>query len=42
MSQFTFTVMGNAVVDGLAHVDDDFLAFHGLTKGDSNILSVGD
>ncbi|PIZ30374.1 MAG: hypothetical protein COY40_04825, partial [Alphaproteobacteria bacterium CG_4_10_14_0_8_um_filter_53_9] len=22
--------------------DDDFLAFHGLTKGDSNILSVGD
>lgn len=37
--QFNFAVLGNAVVDGIAHVDEAVLARFGLHKGDSNTLS---
>ncbi len=36
---YAFAVLGNAVVDGIAHVDDALLANFSLKKGDSNTLS---
>lgn len=36
---YNFAVLGNAVVDGIAHVDQSILARFGLHKGDSNTLS---
>lgn len=36
---FTFAVLGNAVVDAIAHADDTLLARFNLQKGDSNTLS---
>lgn len=36
---YQFAVLGNAVVDGIAHIDDSILAQFGLHKGDSNTLS---
>jgi sugar/nucleoside kinase (ribokinase family) len=38
---YDFSVLGNAVVDGIAHVDDALLAKFNLKKGDSNTLSHG-
>ncbi|RYG59283.1 MAG: adenosine kinase [Alphaproteobacteria bacterium] len=38
-SNYAFAVLGNAVVDGIAHVDDALLARFSLKKGDSNTLS---
>lgn len=36
---YSFAVLGNAVVDGIAHVEESLLAKFGLSKGDSNTLS---
>jgi sugar/nucleoside kinase (ribokinase family) len=36
---YSYAVLGNAVVDGIAHVEDGLLAQFGLHKGDSNTLS---
>lgn len=36
---YSFAVFGNAVVDGIAHVDDALLAKFSLRKGDSNTVS---
>ncbi len=36
---YNFAVLGNAVVDGIAHVDASLLAQFGLRKGDSNTVS---
>lgn len=36
---YNFAVLGNAVVDGIAHVDDTILSQFSLHKGDSNTLS---
>lgn len=36
---YNFAVLGNAVVDGIAHVDASLLAHFGLRKGDSNTVS---
>lgn len=38
---YDFAVLGNAVVDGIAHVDDALLAKFNLRRGDSNTLSHG-
>ncbi len=36
---YSFAVLGNAVVDGISHVDDAVLERFNLRKGDSNTLS---
>jgi sugar/nucleoside kinase (ribokinase family) len=36
---YSFAVLGNAVVDGISHVDDTVLERFNLRKGDSNTLS---
>lgn len=36
---YAFAVLGNAVVDGIAHVDNELLSRFSLRKGDSNTLS---
>lgn len=36
---YNFAIMGNAVVDAIAHVDDALLARFSLRKGDSNAVS---
>lgn len=36
---YQFSILGNAVVDAIARVDDAFLASHTLRKGDSNTVS---
>ncbi|PZP40660.1 MAG: hypothetical protein DI585_00085 [Pseudomonas fluorescens] len=36
---YSFAVLGNAVVDGIAHVDDTLISQFNLRKGDSNTLS---
>lgn len=38
---YAFSVLGNAVVDAIAHVDESVLSTFGLRKGDSNTLSHG-